>query len=242
LSACLNCGEELTNKYCPSCGQKSSITRYSIKSFMEEINESIINLNSNFIRTFKALLTKPGPFIRDYLLGKRMAFASPLKYFFIVLAFNVAVTFILGKPAISPAEINGNDTILYNQLVTLLISLIFLLILIPFTVGLKIANRNSVYSGIEYYSYLLYINSQSIIIFIFIQLIFKIFNIVLKGPIEGIAWFLIFSTFLIWSYFSFSEDSKKKSIVSIIISYLIAFIIITIILIGIGYIVNKFIL
>ncbi|HSP88119.1 MAG TPA: hypothetical protein VLN45_08290, partial [Ignavibacteriaceae bacterium] len=68
MSKCLNCGESFSGNYCFNCGQSDKVSRYSLKSLMKEISKSL-ELDSDFMRTFKALFIRPGIFIRNYLLG-----------------------------------------------------------------------------------------------------------------------------------------------------------------------------
>ena len=105
MNRCLNCGEELKGEYCYNCGQKAVVKQYSFKTLFEDIFGSLIDLDStSFVKTFKLLATKPGIFIRDYFSGKRAGYLSPFKYLFIMLTLNIAVTWIIHKPAIEPAK------------------------------------------------------------------------------------------------------------------------------------------
>jgi len=242
LSKCLNCGENLIGHFCHNCGQKSNVSRLSIKSFFTDILDAVINLDSKYIRTFKALITNPGGFTKNYLSGQRKSFAAPLKYFFIVLALNISVTFILNRPAIQPVEIEWDSyTQFSNQLISLLTNLVMFFVIIPFTIGMKISDRKQEYSFIEQYCFLLYISSQSILIFIFIQLVLYMFGAVLDGPIEGVVWFVEFSFFYFWGYLKLSGKPRKTVLINAIISYLIGILIFLLIVIISGNIVQLFI-
>lgn len=226
MKKCLNCGENLKDAYCHVCGQKSTTARYTFNTFINDTWNSFINFDSNLWRTFGALMSQPGRFIRNYLLGKRAAFTSPVKYFFTILALNFMLIILLGKPAISPVEIEGASQ-LVNHSINLLISMVFILLMVPFATGLKLSQKNSYFSVLEYYLFLLYISSHTILIFIVLQLFLRGFSMVLRGPTEGLVWLGLFSVWYVWAYFPFSGHSRLKSILSILISYLFTAIVIT---------------
>ena len=221
MKKCLNCGRSVSNWYCPACGQKTSTARYSIRSLLRESVHAVVHFDSNLIRTAIRLITRPGLFIRDYLLGKRKNYASPLKYLILVLTLNIAVTFLLNKPALAPVVIEAwqNDLIL-KQVTTLLINLIFFILMLPFAAVMKFYTRRAGYAFVEYYCYFLYMASHSILIFILIQLILRLFGVVLDGPPEGILWFSVFTMLYFWFSPGFLRGISKRIPFRIVISYL----------------------
>ena len=205
MSNCLNCGQELTNHYCASCGQKATVSRYSLKSFLHDVYNSILHFDSDFIRTVYALSSHPGRFIRDYLLGKRRHFVSPFKYLFIVLTLNIAATLILQKPALEPVKFEGREGVLVHQIVTILTNLMVILLMLFWAAGMRLVDRKKENTFIEYYCFLLYIGSQSILIFIVIQSILKPFGWLLMEKMEGLAWMIIFTLLYAWGAFGFYQ-------------------------------------
>lgn len=206
-----------------------------------EVKDTILHLDSNFIRTFIALMKKPGQFIRAYLFGKRADFVSPVKYLFIVVALNVALSFILDRPAISPVWIEQDGQNISNQMLSLLTSLVFILLMVPFGVGMRIAARKTGYCFVEHLSFLFYILSQAILLFIMLQLILNAMNALLNGPIEGLIWFILFTVFYIRSYPAYSGEKGRKAFGSISLSYLIALTLIGSIMGITGLLVNHFV-
>lgn len=218
MNTCLNCGEKLLGKYCYNCGQKAQTRRFSFRTLFSEVHESLFEFNTDFFRTFKSLVSRPGIFIREYLSGKRKSFQSPFKYLFTMLTMNIAVTWVIKKPAIEPVKIytSVKDPVT-DQIVNMLINLVLLLIMIPFAAGMKIVQRK--YTFLEYYVYLLYIHSQSILFIIILQLILFAFNAVLPGVFEGITWMFLFTVFYIWGFLTFF-DLSQKSVIRLFASYL----------------------
>ena len=220
MSNCLNCGQELNNHYCASCGQNATVSRYSLKSFLHDVYNSILHFDSDFIRTVRALSIHPGRFIRDYLFGKRRHYVSPLKYLFIVLTLNVAATLILQKPALEPAKFEGREGVLIHQLVTILTNLIIILLMLFWAAGMRLVDRKREYTFIEHYCFLLYIGSQSILIFIIIQSILKPLGWLLMEQMEGMAWMVIFTLLYVWGSFGFYEGGGKGKSLRVLGGYL----------------------
>lgn len=220
MKKCLNCGQDVSGRYCSACGQKTETVRYAIRSLLGECCHAIIHFDSNLIRTAIRLSTRPGSFIRDYLFGKRKNYASPLKYLILVLTLNVAVTFLLNKPALAPVVVESwqNDLIL-KQVTTLLTHLIFFVLMLPFAATLKLCTARSGYTFVEYYCFFLYMASHSILVFILIQLVMRLFGVVLDGPPEGILWSTLFILFYFWFSLDFLRGVQKRIPFRIVISY-----------------------
>ncbi|WP_081209535.1 DUF3667 domain-containing protein [Salegentibacter sediminis] len=80
---CLNCDHELdrSDKYCPACGQLNSTKKLALDDFFNEFFAGIFAYDSRFRRTIKALLFRPGKISKDYILGKRMRYANPFRFY-----------------------------------------------------------------------------------------------------------------------------------------------------------------
>ncbi len=222
MKNCLNCGENLVGKYCYQCGQEVTVARYSMGLLLKDFYKLLIRFDSDFIRTFTALTIKPGIFIHNYLHGKRKGFISPIKYLFIILALNITFTFILNRPALEPVVYETDKNIPFlNQYITLMINLVFVLLMIPFAIGMKVANKQVDYFLSEYFCFLIYIVSQSVAIFIIIQIILKSNEMVLNGPYQGLVWFIEFTILYFWSYLTFFRNLQEKTYSRMFLSHLI---------------------
>ena len=70
---CLNCNAEINSNFCPNCGQKASVHRYSVKHFIEhDLVHGIFHVDKGFLYTLKILFTTPGHSIREFIQGKRV--------------------------------------------------------------------------------------------------------------------------------------------------------------------------
>lgn len=210
LKKCLNCETPVDNYYCPKCGQPTSVERFTQKGILKNFFARIIGIDFDFIRTFNALLKRPGKFIEDYLTGKRQHFISPLKYFFVVMTLNMAVTFIIDKPALEPVVISSDmNPFLLKQLVTITSNLVIAFILLPFSLGLRWLSVPK-FNWIEQVSSLLYIASQSILYFVLIQLISYPFRGTLIGASEFIVWMALFFLLFFWAFITIYHKDKMR--------------------------------
>ena len=91
LHECATCGTQFHGNFCPRCGQKSTIGRYSFKTAFLLFLDVWGLGNRGMFRTIRDLLLRPGYMIRDYLNGMQMAYFPPFKMFFLVIALFVLV-------------------------------------------------------------------------------------------------------------------------------------------------------
>ena len=88
---CATCHTEFHGNFCPRCGQKAVIGRYSFKTAFLLFLDVWGLGNRGMFRTIRDLLLRPGYMIRDYLNGMQMAYFPPFKMFFLLIAFLVLV-------------------------------------------------------------------------------------------------------------------------------------------------------
>jgi hypothetical protein len=77
---CKNCGANAEEKFCPNCGQSVKIGKLDGATFVQELTQSIFQVDYGFFYTFKALSLQPGSSIKEYLRGKRKLFFNPISY------------------------------------------------------------------------------------------------------------------------------------------------------------------
>lgn len=81
---CLNCGTEVTDRFCPHCGQENIINRPSFSYLFKEFFNSLVHFDGHFWTTIRVLLFKPGFLVNNYLEGKRKSFVPPVKLYIFV--------------------------------------------------------------------------------------------------------------------------------------------------------------
>ena len=94
---CLNCGADLSGKYCAACGQKKVDRRdLSIRRFFGHVLNELTDLQSNkILRTFVALLFRPGLLTAEYLAGRKGFHIGPVRLY---LTFSAIYFCSLGSP------------------------------------------------------------------------------------------------------------------------------------------------
>ena len=86
---CLNCANQITNKFCPKCEQKTSVHRYSLKHFIEhDLIHGIWHVDNGVIFTIKELFTRPGHSIREFINGKRVGYFSFVTLLLLILGIS----------------------------------------------------------------------------------------------------------------------------------------------------------
>ena len=93
---CLNCGNPITDKFCPKCGQKTTIHKYSLKHFIEhDLIHGIWHVDNGILFTIRELFTRPGHSIREFINGKRVGYFS----FVTMLLLILGISHFLGEYA-----------------------------------------------------------------------------------------------------------------------------------------------
>lgn len=86
-SACLNCCQDISEKFCPNCGQKTSVHRYSVKHFVEhDLIHGVWHVDKGILFTIKELFTRPGHSVREFIQGKRVNYFNFISLIMLLLA------------------------------------------------------------------------------------------------------------------------------------------------------------
>lgn len=93
---CLNCSNPVTENFCGSCGQKTTVHRYSFKHFIEhDLIHGIWHVDNGILFTIRELFTRPGHSVRGFINGKRVGYFS----FVTLLLLILGISFFLGEYA-----------------------------------------------------------------------------------------------------------------------------------------------
>lgn len=103
---CQNCDVPLAGNFCNQCGQKDADLRRTVWSFLWEVTEDFITLESRFLRTTSLLVFLPGVLTKSYVEGKRARYIPPVRLYLIVSVLffvalsvtNVAIVRIVVQP------------------------------------------------------------------------------------------------------------------------------------------------
>ncbi len=247
---CKNCGEHVDGNYCSECGQKSKVARINAKYVLSEIPETFFQLNHGLFFTIKELSLRPGTTIRKYLNGKRKNYIKPIAYvlllstLYALLAKLSSGETFLGEIVLGMAE--GGTSSESEPVLTSFLEWIAdnhaystILFLPLFSLASYIAFKKYNYNFFEHFVLNAYLTGQQAIIYSVFLLIQYV------GDIE-VYYFPMLSLslsigFAVWTFIQFFESANKiNSLIRILITYLLYFLIIISILL-IGMLVNSWI-
>jgi hypothetical protein len=99
---CADCGAETSGRFCSNCGQATH-THRTLLHLGEEILHGVMHFDSRVWRTLPLLFLNPGRLTREWVLGKRTRYVSPLGMYL----FTVFVMFML----LSFMPVNGQEAL-----------------------------------------------------------------------------------------------------------------------------------
>src|SRR5262245_28791731 len=81
LTHCENCGAELRGHWCAKCGQPAIEYRRSFRHVVSDLLNEFLNWDSKFFTTIALLILKPWRLTNEFLAGKRVRYANPLRLY-----------------------------------------------------------------------------------------------------------------------------------------------------------------
>lgn len=83
-STCLNCGNEVQNRYCSNCGQENVESTRSFHHLFIHFFKDFTHYDNAFWRTIFNLFFKPAQLTKAYLEGKRMRYLPPIRLYIFI--------------------------------------------------------------------------------------------------------------------------------------------------------------
>lgn len=108
---CLNCHHDLdvSDRFCPSCGQRNSTKKISLWDLIQELFSSIISYDSKLWRSMSLLFTKPGGLSLAYVNGKRNSHINPFRFFLsISVIFFLVISFFINDEDYKGFDVIGD--------------------------------------------------------------------------------------------------------------------------------------
>jgi hypothetical protein len=87
---CLNCGAEITGKFCPECDQENVDSHENFFHLVGHYTADFFHFESKIPRSVIPLLTEPGFLTKEYWQGRRIRYIHPLRLFLFVSVLFVA--------------------------------------------------------------------------------------------------------------------------------------------------------
>ena len=222
--SCLNCEADLTGSYCSGCGQRARTARITFPRLLRSFVDHLISVDSRLLRTFQALVRRPGAFIRAFLLGRRVGYARPVSYYLVVVALKVAASAVLRLPAEMPTDGDLDGSFWDENFLALQIGVAFGLLMLPLAAARRLLHRAAGYSVAEHFVFLLYVLAQSILIVLVVQVALWPFGIPLRGDAEGLAWLTAFSGLVLWASRGFLAEPRWKVALKLIAEFAMLFV------------------
>lgn len=118
---CADCGTETIGRFCHNCGNASHVHR-TLLHLGEELLHGVMHFDSRAWRTLPKLVFRPGQLTRDWCLGKRTRYVSPLAMFlFTVFVMFMGLSYApeppeteLSEQAVATADLARRNTELAN--------------------------------------------------------------------------------------------------------------------------------
>jgi hypothetical protein len=98
-SPCADCGTKTIGRFCHNCGNPSHVHR-TLLHLGEELLHGVMHFDSRTWRTLPLLAFRPGKLTREWVMGKRARYVSPLALFL----FTVFVMFMALSYAPAPKQ------------------------------------------------------------------------------------------------------------------------------------------
>jgi hypothetical protein len=95
---CLNCGAQLTGRYCQVCGQENTEPKETVWGLVSHFFNDITHFDGKFFSTVKYLIAKPGFLSAEYIKGRRASYLHPIRMYVFTSAFFFIIFFSLFPP------------------------------------------------------------------------------------------------------------------------------------------------
>lgn len=101
---CADCGTQTVGRFCHNCGNASHVHR-TLLHLGEELLHGVMHFDSRAWRTIPLLVFRPGRLTREWCLGKRARYVSPLALFlFTIFVLFMGLSYLPAAPAVTRAE------------------------------------------------------------------------------------------------------------------------------------------
>lgn len=106
---CLNCGTQVTSKYCGYCGQENIEPNISFWHLVTHFFNDFTHFDGKFFTTVKNLITKPGFLSLAFVRGQRVRYLDPIRMY-------IFTSFLFFLLFFSFSKIEGlNENVLYGD-------------------------------------------------------------------------------------------------------------------------------
>ncbi|HEU0210369.1 MAG TPA: DUF3667 domain-containing protein [Candidatus Udaeobacter sp.] len=109
-TSCENCGAKLQGHWCAQCGQPAVDYRRSFRHVIADLLDEFLNWDSKFFATIALLIFKPWRLTNEFLAGKRVRYANPLRLYLLAsILFFFAVNYGAKGIHVDPSKLGTKD-------------------------------------------------------------------------------------------------------------------------------------
>lgn len=237
---CKNCTQLVDGNYCKHCGQSTGVSRINFSGFLNDVSDSVFQINRGFFYSLKELFVRPGHTIREYLEGKRKKHFKPIGYvlilstiYFFIARFLETDTylndFITGFASDSIDSEQDNNALAILTWLTENYAYTMLMIIPVFSIASYLAFVKSRFNYLEHVVFNAFITGQQAIIyslFAFLSFIFgdgDLLAILNLGVSMGYALFVFLQFFL--------KETRLSVVFRFILTYVLYVILLTLVLV-----------
>ena len=212
---CKNCNTEVNSKFCPDCGQPTSLKRIDRHYIIHEI-EHILHFERGILYTIRELITNPGQNIRTYLSENRSRLVKPVIFIIITsLIYTLTSHFFHIKEEVINFEVSDKSAIgsilkwmQEHYGYTSILTGIFV------AIWLKVFFKKYEYNFYELLIMLCFVQGISMLIFAIFSFLQGIshFNLLSFAGILGVI-------YMTWGIGNFFEERKIGNYVKALISF-----------------------
>jgi hypothetical protein len=235
MTLCNNCSTQITQNYCPNCGNSAQLKKIDSHYVSHEFLH-LFHIEKGFLYTAKELLVRPGDSIREFIRENRSKHMKPIGFlilssliYTIIAAisstsqsYNSKVKMDFGDSFIGKINLWVNSNYGYSN------------ILMSMFIGLAIQLffRKYKYNFFEIMVLLCYVMGQGMLLAAFESLFASLLSVIVFGQILMIT----FWGYATWSIGQFFDRTKVMSYVKAFFAYTLGFLLfqIAVILIGLS--------
>lgn len=246
---CKNCGNKFDGKFCNQCGQNIRVDKLTLRNFMEEVSDSVFQVNHGLLFTIKSMFVRPGHTIREFLNGKRKEHFKPIAFALTLSTVYFLVSQLSNSPTLiddflsgySNAGEDSNFTADKSPIINWLSNnyAYTTLLLIPiFSLASYIAFLGLDRNYLENIVINSYITGQQAIFYV----VFMIIGVLVAKEDLTVSFALLVSVaFNFWTFIQFyNQENKGIVIVRLILTYFLFYILFSIISFVILFLSQKF--
>ncbi len=91
MPACKNCEHTFQGTYCNQCGQQDNTGRFTFRELAGDFVAQVFTLELPVLHTLRELFSRPGPFCREFIAGKRRPFLPPIQFFLLLSGLHLLI-------------------------------------------------------------------------------------------------------------------------------------------------------